>query len=713
MKAQQAAAWWVALSLFACAGAPTRPPVATRTAEAAPPPASKEEPPPACRLAQDVPESIAISAKWALRAVAELSPLSDRHIVVNEAAQGALSIYVVNDAMEGTTDANGCPITSPSVAASAKVLDRKSIRGVCEARQSDIRCSERALKELLKGEKPRSPSAGLVFLLAHELAHRALGHVGTHADNVARLDHKSVRSRIEALQRGCERDHTVLEQETAADQLALRAFVQVLQGPPFSPTPDWAPQTVPEGAESAYQAIARLIRWSHEAPEQHPAHSESEHHVCEVMDPKVPLDELPFYGGGHPRRWTRLAAVMKTALDAVGYDESGKQRGDMSGLAGTFKLDQLRALAAERRVADFCADVSAYEAGQLDCSDFTPSVVHSVADDLMRMLPKPAPDLPTQGLRLSSESRGKGASGSYLVAWQLEKHPSFKSADAAKKGQVALSDAVKAELAALGEFCERSGCVVFHEQLSPVGIEVQGSFGQSAVTFEGLLLLRAGADPKTLARRNDGEGFLVRGETWNSAKLAVGLDYRVDKEPARKYRVITKPLPLEEVFDATAARAGKPSQLSGTLRDLARFTRERLSHELGPVTPDQEQPQTVIGDGIVIDAPAGSGWAEGLGGHGPMGSPDGKRSLLTLPRGKQLASSLTLFGDKLAENSSLPMAWDAEIMASNAVSSSSLALAARVESLHAFGSRAETLDDAVAVRVFGPGAGKHKAGSNR
>jgi TPR repeat protein len=573
---------WLA-SLAACH--PQRP----ATTSPAPAPSARAALP-ACRQDTALAAQILPTARLAWGAVVEQAPSRFKDVTISGGASDRLQLVVVRDALVGQVDTSGC--LAPEAAQASVLpdpnaaLDDRSVRGVCVAESGRVRCSSGALTALL--EDGGEPNPTIFFLLAHEFAHVALGQTGADDEHVEAVPAgASEGERVAQLQQACRRDDTTLKQEQEADDIALRAASAAFQREPWRRDLA-APAAAAANFEAVYQGSIRLQKWLAITPGQGLGHSGAGRYFCEVLKDRSD-DEVPFYGGGHPRRWTRLAELMQAAGNAA-FGPNGREDRESAGLLGVNRLtDSLLAAAQEDMVLNFCKDVNAYEAKQLDCTHFARPVQYdatalaekSRARDAAAPLPV---TLATPAV--SDAARAALENHSFLNLIQVKLFEDYKGKQHALDAQQAAARAVSALLRRLESWAAGEHAVWVYEQHS--GVEARGGFGadEYSLNFELFAVLRSPRALKSSDVQTPGFSGRVEIESadWAKSPLSVIL-YLPERGKGQKegpiaardqLAVFRKPQPLDTALDFAAAAGGHPNQLAPALRELTGYAMERM-----------------------------------------------------------------------------------------------------------------------------------------
>jgi hypothetical protein len=143
-----------------------------------------------------------------------------------------MAVYIISDAAVGSTNAQGCATAPPE---DGEKLDEFSVAQVCIALPNDrpeIRCSAQAVK-IFSGSASSAAkeSSGLLYVLAHEVAHLYQRRAGEYAGRIEVLDLKQNREqKIKIMREACDPPSTRFE--TEADGMALMVLTRTL---PISP----------------------------------------------------------------------------------------------------------------------------------------------------------------------------------------------------------------------------------------------------------------------------------------------------------------------------------------------------------------------------------------------------------------------------------------------------------------------------------------------
>jgi TPR repeat protein len=503
---------------------------------------------------------------------------------------GSLRLVVVRDALVGHVDASGCPTSDESTASvqpdpNAR-LDPLSVRGVCVAEPGGVSCSAGALDALLEDERDPNPTA--LFLLAHEFAHVAQGETGAddeHTEVVAAA--ASQAQKIAQLQEACRRDDTMLKQEQAADEVALKAAVAAFGRDPFKASRSRR-AAVADNFEAVYQGTSRLQRWLAITPGQGLGHSGGRY-FCEVLGDSTE-GEIPFYGGGHPRRWTRMAELMQSASKAVGFDDSGKEShdNDLGSLPGNSLTDGFLATAQEDMVRSFCRDVNAFEAGRLDCKNFQRPAFYDATAATQRTHnadagPAIAVSLATPAL--SAGARAALEQRSHVDVLHATLYETYRGKQNALAAQNRAAAATSEFLRTLERWAVASQGVWLFEKHSDVAAAGGLEADEFTVTFEMMGVLRSA---RPLHQSDLGSAFPGRlslaSAEWEKTKFGVAF-YLPERSrgpsdgvlpPKDELQVDLRPASLDAVFDFDAAAAGKPGQATRELFAVAGYAYRKM-----------------------------------------------------------------------------------------------------------------------------------------
>jgi hypothetical protein len=181
----------------------------------------------------------------AQRTLDSMRPIAARQGNVGKAVPAAINVILVDDALQSEVDSAGCrhssaraitpdtllrlPIEHPGKASGE--LDRWSVRGICAAAASEIRCSATAIELMLAKDESSSFSPTLQYVLGHEVAHIVLGHSAASLASTAQST--SAPSRLAAALDVCSNEADAVEREDAADELALELLKQELSPVPL------------------------------------------------------------------------------------------------------------------------------------------------------------------------------------------------------------------------------------------------------------------------------------------------------------------------------------------------------------------------------------------------------------------------------------------------------------------------------------------------
>lgn len=574
---------------------------ATPVLSAEPPRAGSDIPP--CRISA-VPAAVVRMAEIAFRAVGEFQPLSYSG-VSTKGEPGFLHLISVKDALRDEVDAENCLCVETSAVASSALempptnpgtLDTWSVQGVCAAEPGRVRCSEAALAFLVDKEGSRDGlSPTLLYVLAHEFAHIAYHHeTGQWNDNAIKVSAGSDSDLVAALARGCSRDREMLKLETAADDLALKAVVRAFERAPFATAEVKSHYAVLTHSERLYQGLGSLTQWLARTLGQTAGHSGAGARVCELVVNSAAGVDVPFYGGGHPRRWARAAGIVRTAYERAAWDEDGKRREDLGALPMNLLTGTVTAKAQEAQVAEFCTQVYAYEAGEINCATHTPGdgIYQVPADgfeDGDRQKFKPI-TLVLEPLQSSSrnEATAKNTEG-YAVFVKARFYETYRDSEKAATAQHEMAERATKLYSALSHIVGSDGAVWIYETHSDTEIRDSAlGFDEYAVSFEAVSILKSATriEPDAL-RSAANDGVLIENVAWADARYEAILHFfdagstpeeneLLAAKRADTKRVLSKKLGLDAVFDLSRCAAGTRNAMAPGFMDLIGFVKERL-----------------------------------------------------------------------------------------------------------------------------------------
>jgi hypothetical protein len=306
-------------------------------------------------------------------------PISARDVQVNAPAPDGLTFLLIRDGAVGHVDARGC-LQTEAPAGPEGILDPLSVDQVCDALGRRIRCSADGIASLRIDARPLDMSPALLFLVAHELAHVALGHSGRFGEPLGALSLSLDRqTKLKVLGNQCRKDVDELRKEIAADELAQSALAELLTEPPFlEPVAGRGGSLTFSAARIRHEAAA-LDRWGRRrvgAPSDKVL-SLGKGALCTVLRARTGGVALPPLGGAHPhgeRRLANLSARLRGAAAKVSNNRAfvdpshpGSKIGNFTDLVRDMgaidaAMDEQDATATDEDSNAFCQDV--YDAEQ-------------------------------------------------------------------------------------------------------------------------------------------------------------------------------------------------------------------------------------------------------------------------------------------------------------------------------------------------------------
>jgi hypothetical protein len=223
------------------------------------------------------------------------------------------------------------PIEHPGKASGE--LDRWSVRGICAAAASEIRCSATAIELMLAKDESSSFSPTLQYVLGHEVAHIVLGHSAASLASTAQST--SAPSRLAAALDVCSNE------ADAADELALELLKQELS----------ARAIRDDRTFDGFRAVYSWLLWT---PGE-PGRLQRGRTFCQYIRSGLDGWQLPTHYGSHPRILRRLARIAASSgvIDAVALDRSAQLDDDFA--------------------VKFCQQAHAFEARQITCDEADPA----------------------------------------------------------------------------------------------------------------------------------------------------------------------------------------------------------------------------------------------------------------------------------------------------------------------------------------------------
>ena len=305
-------------------------------------------------------------------------------VQVNMLAPEGLGFLLVRDGKRGQIDARGCPLPEPAGTPPGGTLDAWSVDEVCSAERHVIRCSANAVASLRTDAGPLDSSPALLFLVAHELAHVALGHPGHFGERLQMLDLTlDPREKVGILAKLCGEDPVTMAQERAADELAQSALAELLVEPPFLEPVAGRGGSLALSATRMRHETEALERWGRQrigAPAGTKI-SLGESTLCTLLRSQTGGAVLPTLGGTHPRGERRLADLSARLRGAaarldnkplVDPSHPGSKMGNFTDLVRSMgdiqaTMDKDDALATDGASNAFCNQVYAADSALPPC----------------------------------------------------------------------------------------------------------------------------------------------------------------------------------------------------------------------------------------------------------------------------------------------------------------------------------------------------------
>jgi hypothetical protein len=272
---------------------------------------------------------------------------------VGKAIPARIDVVLIDDALQSEVDSAGCrrsseraitpdtllrlPIEHPGKVPGE--LDRWSVRGICAAAASEIRCSATAIELMLAKDESSSFSPTLQYVLGHEVAHIVLGHsLGSLASTEQSTSaSSSASSRLAAALDVCSNEGDAVAREAAADELALKLLKQELS----------ARAIRDDRTFDGFRAVHSWWLWT----AGQSGRLQRGRAFCQYIRSGLDGWQLPTHHGSHPRVLSRLARVAASSgvIDAVAIGRSAQ-------------ID-------DRFAENFCQQAHAFEAKQMKCDD--------------------------------------------------------------------------------------------------------------------------------------------------------------------------------------------------------------------------------------------------------------------------------------------------------------------------------------------------------
>lgn len=565
-----------------------------------------------CRMARDVSPVVQQAAQDAWTTVARGD---SRRLVVNprSVTSDMLPLFVVKDSLAGETDP--CAVRTPGIGEGEyREFDAATVLGMCSASDGAVICSEAALRALLEVEDfvekkivssdRGGVSATLAYLFAHEFAHIRLGHAGTFAEGVARLDLGASREeKLAQLAATCNIDQEQLEREKAADAMAFEAMTNVFGRSPYRPRGATLNDTIAGNADIVYFTAKEMTVWAErfygsarETP--YPRRSE----LCGFLSRSGGSIVLPVFGGSHPHLWNRLAGIM----DAAGQYLDQRAASQDDALGGSDPLlnlnrfgDQLRSRVFDAAARQFCRDVAMLENGSIDCGSVEPEEEGGINID--PALLDFGNDRPSESTTMTVAFQPGGPyappppARAHALFFELGTHRSFASREIAMREATRIRETYEALLRTLDDLLRREGGHWIFLQIEPLTVSENTFTGGWSVAIDVNGFARAGAAlpppvrQAVAALERWGRADEITSELWQNVRAHVWVQFD-DPGSDGGMLVRTVPLSLDSVYDFTDVRSlpdGKPSQ---RLLEMISFVQERLQVVHGrPFTVRKDQ----------------------------------------------------------------------------------------------------------------------------
>jgi hypothetical protein len=583
-------------------------------------------PVPECRLDSTDAKLVEQVAMLGLQQLRGEGMLTAQQVAVNRTdAPGMLKVLVVKDGWMGMVGSGGCP-TSTAPPEPGAEPDALSVSGVCTVYgATEIRCSSGAIHALLKADRDGVLGhPALLFVLAHEMAHIALGHIGHFTDGRLTLDlSASEQEKVSSLVRSCRMDDTLREQEGSADARAERVMQALMPQPPFV-DPLLGPQVSAKvNAGRVFESARELGLWMQRLGQG--VVGPDDMRVCRLMKPGTGTISIAIAGGSHEnslRRISRLTVAIhrvaeKLSLKSqVGDEHPAKDMGNALEVMGAVQdLDATvratKALGVELFFENFCKDVYRYEAGMLKCDSeerpLPPDIAKMLEDaqrppgpdtvDTPEVEYEPTPDPLAQVASIKGSTWGDvGArfdARQKQLIFSVRILDKYLELEEARRAEVTLRAQLQSFIQAAGRNARKEGGYWVYQRQTPVHCDSceQGGgdlLGQYYVSGEldGILVTRGdlglSALPSFRALSKAGSIDYIITPLGQKRHSPVLNFFPEDPKHVRAGKdVLTRLLTLEEVFDLQKAQAGQMNLPSPFLSDLITFIRARLERKYG------------------------------------------------------------------------------------------------------------------------------------
>jgi hypothetical protein len=386
--------------------------------------------------------------------------------------------------------------------------------------------------------------------------------------------------------------------------------------PPFS-TGSSAAVGLINNSERAYQSAINLLTWTVDFyGTASAALGPLQEDVCELLGKNAGIVELPLLGGTHPQPWRRASELMTAISEAVAaLDMPPDTDPDLMRAVSVLKMNAatagIRNTALSAFTKQFCAAVASAQAGTLDCSEGAIARRRSITvpddrgpDDAGRELITYPP----------SKSRREPAGSPHAVYVSFAIWQDAPDVARARERTKAFAAAANQFLVELDRALDKAGGYVVYRDDQP-------SAHWSADMFSGGYSLNGGVrmilrvdskfDPSTLpsVRQSETSGYEVTLATdpWSSVKDMIVMQFfptdPLEQDDSK--RLMSRPQPLDFMFDLEHAREGDPNVISDAFRYLLCYSRRRLERwykQPFSLTPHDGRPAFYLGD-LKIDLP--------------------------------------------------------------------------------------------------------------
>ena len=195
--------------------------------------------PPTCRLEgadSALIQSAVLRSAAAYKQLGRELPFQTVSINVSTTPPGALTVFIIKDAVKEATGSKSCSSRNVS---SEDELDELSVRGGCVLTSSaamEMRCSAQAVRLFAAaGGRTDRESPALLYVISHELGHLYQKQSGEYAGRADSIDLRASRAvKLEQLQASC--DPASIRTEQQADEFALDVLKLDLSKAPYRET---------------------------------------------------------------------------------------------------------------------------------------------------------------------------------------------------------------------------------------------------------------------------------------------------------------------------------------------------------------------------------------------------------------------------------------------------------------------------------------------